>query len=89
MELFIGVLIFIVVYWVLKTLFKLFVYNRINSIKNDFERRAREASGANPNPQAEEEPASTPGEKLDLEEMVKRKFDKDQGEYVDFEDVKE
>lgn len=60
---------------------------RIYAIRRMFFGQKRNENHNERSSQADKTPS--PGEKLELDELEKRKFDKDQGEYVDFEDIKD
>lgn len=79
MELLLVIFFGFLIYWVIRFLIRVVAIRRM--FFNPREERPRGE------PQEPKVPA--PGEKVELEELEKRRFDKDQGEYVDFEDIKD
>ena len=77
MELIGTFFLILLIYWVIRFLIRMFAIRQMffEQKKNS----SRQGTETSKNP--------SPGEKLD--ELEKRKFDKDQGEYVDFEDIKD
>ena len=67
------------IYWVIRFLIRMFAIRQIffDQKKNS----SRQGTQTTKTP--------SPGEKVELDELEKRRFDKDQGEYVDFEDIKD
>ena len=67
------------IYWVIRFLIRMFAIRQIffDQKKNS----SRQGTQTTKTP--------SPGEKVELDELEKRRFNKDQGEYVDFEDIKD
>lgn len=67
------------IYWVIRFLMKMFAIRQMffDQKKNS----SRQGTQTTKTP--------SPGGKVELDELEKRRFDKDQGEYVDFEDIKD
>ena len=79
MELLLVIFFGFLIYWVIRFLIRVVAIRRML-----FNPR-----GERPRGEPQEPKAPAPGEKVELEELEKRRFDKDQGEYVDFEDIKD
>lgn len=79
MELLLVIFFGFLIYWVIRFLI------RVVAIRRMFFNPRRERPRGEP----QEPKVPAPGEKVELEELEKRRFDKDQGEYVDFEDIKD
>ncbi|WP_373817225.1 hypothetical protein [Porphyromonas loveana] len=79
MELLLVIFFGFLIYWVIRFLIRVVAIRRMF-----FNPR-----GERPRGEPQEPKVPAPGEKVELEELEKRRFNKDQGEYVDFEDIKD
>lgn len=60
-------------------------------VRKQFEQHTEQKKERNPNHSSStssQKPNSTPGVKMNMSDITKKKFEKDQGEYVDFEEEK-
>lgn len=86
MEIFIILLIIGFIFWfygrqILVWVLQHWINKKMNEQAQNFQQNARKKETSKPN-----NTSRTPSQKMNLKEITKKKFEKDQGEYVDFEE---
>ena len=89
MTILLGILIFVLAVYVFAPILRRWLFARaVNHINNLFGQESQAGKSRATNKKRKQAEGSGVKEKLDLNEIEKKRFDKGEGEYIDFEDVK-